>query len=329
MNRRWLMLGAMAFLVITGFSATFLAPPAPGDSAAGDPPVPTGPLVPSSPFPVATNEDLKALSDAPLRVEPAPVASPSAAEVVPAALAEAPALQEKMQNAALPVPIAKSGLPRIAILVADLGGNPALARAAIAQLPSEMGLGFSPYGSDLAALSSAARKQGHEIWVGVPMQPKRYPAIDPGKNSLLLSQPATENVRRFNWALAQIPGSKTGFYNMMGSAFTAKSTAMVPVLEAAAQQDIAFVDARSGLDTVGMNAARTALARAALSRGFIDEPQAGFARRLDQLVATARKDGEAVAMVSASPQTVAALSAWAATAKATGFELVTPGQLSR
>ncbi len=230
---------------------------------------------------------------------------------------------------ALPPELAKGGPPRIAILVADLGDRPADARNAIALLPRSFGIGLSPYGSALGPLAQAARAKGHEVWVGVAMQPKRYPAIDPGKNALLLSQPGAENVRRFGWALDQVPGPKAGFYNMMGSGFTAKAGALTPVLAVARLRQLGFVDARSDTDTNGPAAAQATGARAVLSRGYIDDPADQLGQRLDALVATARKDGEAVALVSGSPASIATLVRWSATATASGIELVSPGQLTR
>jgi uncharacterized protein len=299
----------MVFLAITGFSATLLAP---------SPPI----LVP---------EKITAPVTQPVKIaEPKqlPLAAPAPQPIVQApTVVEAPALPTP--NPALPAALPKEGKPKIALLVTELGEQPALTREAIAKLPRQIGLGFSPFGTLNASLADAARTSGHEVWVGVPMQPKRYPQIDPGKNALLLSATDAENIRRFEWALAQVPGAKTGFYNMMGSAFTAKASALQPIMATAALKQLAYVDSRSGVDTVGAKAASRANVRTLLSRGYFDEPAADVAKRLDSLVEIARKDGEVTAIVTVSPAAIAAVTAWASQTEAAGIELVTPGQLSR
>jgi uncharacterized protein len=302
----------MFFLVITGFSATLLAP---------SPPPATPQTIPTMPSPVAQPVKISEPKQLP------PIVSiPSPIVQVPAVV-EAP--NPPVLNPALPTAVEKGGKPKIALLITELGEQPALTREAIAKLPRQIGLGFSPFGTLNGSLLDAARASGHEIWVGVPMQPKRYPQIDPGKNALLLGVGDAENVRRFEWALSQVPGSKTGFYNMMGSAFTAKAAALKPIMAAATLKQLAYVDTRSGMDTVGPDAASRAKVRTVLSRGYLDEPASDLAKRLDSLVEIARKEGEVTAMVSLSPAAIAAVTAWANQTEAAGIELVTPGQLSR
>src|SRR3546814_17318756 len=63
------------------------------------------------------------------------------------------------------------------------------------------------------------------------MQPKGWPRVSPGPNTLLVDDPAAINAKRVEWALAQVD-RPSGAYTMMGSAFTSSATAMAPVADA-------------------------------------------------------------------------------------------------
>ncbi len=314
-RRSWL-IGLAGFLVLAGFFSVLLAPKpsAPSGEPAGEPPT-----------------SYEAPTGGPLSVPPR-VAKSAPAQATPATAppvaVPAPEISDTPPEPS-PPPAATDGAPKVAILMTDMGTSPAIARAAIASLPPPVSFGFSPYGSELAALTGAARAKGHEIWVGVPMQPKRYPAIDPGKNTLLATAAADENIRRLDWALAQVPGPRNGLYNHMGSAFTASSAALTPVLQAARDRGLLFVDARSGLDTVGPKVAAALKLRAGLSRGFLDDDPAALPARLADLVAAAKKDGSAIGLVEAKPQNIEALKSWTAALDGQGVTLVTAGQLAR
>jgi uncharacterized protein len=307
------------FLILAGFFSVLLRPEQ-GPGPAGEPPAPaTGqmPVPQPSPSPAAVRT---ALPLAQAAVSAPDVAAPTAAAVPPPLASPMPATPPTAPG------IADPG-PKVAIMVANLGLAPALARTAISDLPPAVALGFSPYGTGLAALTSGARAKGHEVWVGIPMQPRRYPAIDPGKNSLLLSLSAPENIRRFDWALTQVPGQPAGFYNMMGSAFTANRAALKPVLAAAAARQLLFVDTRSGGDTLGPKLAHEAGLPAALAAGFLDDDPAQLAARLDTLVASAKKSGGAIGLVEPGPRTFAVLKAWSDGLAASGVRLVPVSQI--
>ncbi|MDO9488963.1 MAG: divergent polysaccharide deacetylase family protein, partial [Sphingomonadaceae bacterium] len=153
---------------------------------------------------------------APAAALPAPAepAAPDAAEVAPVDMTavDAGAVDEASvvsvdtapaESAALPSPPpapspfapAFKG-PRIAIVLTDVGDNPAQARAAIAALPPAVGLAFTPY-PDVRALVRAAKADGHEVIAGLPMQPRAWPRVSPGTNTLLVGATAAENLRRF------------------------------------------------------------------------------------------------------------------------------------
>ena len=254
------------------------------------------------------------------RVEPAAPAAPVAVAAPP----EAPAL-ETIPPAQPPYAPEFKG-PRIAIVLTDVGDNPAQARAAITALPPNIGLAFTPY-PDVAALTRAARADGHEIWAGLPMQPKSWPRVSPGNNTLLVGAAPADNLKRLDWALARVGGNAAGVTGIMGSAFTESEAALRPVLGEVGKRGLAYLDARASGRSVGVATARAAGVRAATNDRFLDE-SGSIAANLAALEQQAKDQGSAIGYARPLPGTVAALQTWAATLEAKGILLVPPSSLA-
>lgn len=228
----------------------------------------------------------------------AQAAAPAAPESVPAP-AQAPAAAAPVRG------------PHIVLLMADAGLNVALTEKAIAGLPPEVAMGFSPYGDKLQALAAKARADGHEIWVGLPMEPLRYPAIDPGPHALLLSLPAEQNIKRVEWALGRVEG-EAGVFTIMGSAFTADADALNPILKAISTRGLGFIDGRSTAKTKSRIVARQIGLPLLVNDRFVGDPATSVAidRQLAELERLARKEGVAVGVIQPSAQVIDRLSRW-------------------
>lgn len=255
------------------------------------------------------------------RVVPPPPPLPASVEELPAA-----ATASEVEAPPPPPPYAPEFKgPRIAIVLTDVGDNPAQARAAITALPANVGLAFTPY-PDVSALARAARADGHEIWAGLPMQPKSWPRVSPGKNTLLVGATAADNLQRLDWALARV-GSAAGVTGIMGSAFTESEAALRPVLGEVGKRGLAYLDARASGRSVGVVTARAAGVRAAANDRFLDESDS-IAAHLAALEQQAKSQGSAIGYARPLPATVTALAAWAATLEAKGILLVPPSSLA-
>lgn len=220
--------------------------------------------------------------------------------------------------------------PLVAIVLTELGPNAGAAKAAIDRLPPAVSLAFSPYADASRDLAKAAKGGGHEVWLSVPMQPKSYPRVNPGKNVLLTGESGAENVRRLTWALSRVD-APVGITNMMGSAFTENAEAMRPVLDAAKAKRLFYVDARSSGRSVGEKEARAIGLAAATNDRFLDEPetQANIRRNLDDLVATAKRRGFAIGYARPVAATISELEAWSAALEAKGVTLVGASVVAR
>ena len=254
----------------------------------------------------------------PIVEAPAPIPSVDVAPV--------PAAEANTELSADPAPVAFDG-PRIAILLTGVGIDPAQSRAAIAKLPAEIGLAFSPYPDATVALAVAARADGHEVWAAIPMQPKAWPTVSPGTNTLTVGTAAADNRQRLDWALKRI-GPATGITSIMGSAFTESAESLDPVMAALRSRKLMLLDSRSSAKSLALVRARAAGVPALLNDRFLDEND-DLAARLATLEQTARDNGSAVGLASPKPQSVAAIAAWAKTLEAKGVKLVAPGTLAK
>src|SRR3546814_16680443 len=124
--------------------------------------------------------------------------------------------------------VCSSDLPKIAILVTELGGDAELGVTAIDRLPAGFGLAFLPGQAATRTLARRAAADGHEVWVGLPMPPKGSPRVSPGPTTLLVDDPSALNATRVAWALAQV-ARPSAAYQKMGSGFPPPPTPTAPL----------------------------------------------------------------------------------------------------
>lgn len=212
--------------------------------------------------------------------------------------------------------------PRIAVLVVGLGVSESATATAIERLPGEISLAFSPYGRDglLERQFAAARAAGHEVLIGLPMEPANFPLNDPGPQALLTGLPPPENAARLAWALARGQGY-VGVTNaasavLRGERFTASAEAMRPVLETLRERGLLYIEARPGERPPGLVPARAADV-------VIDERPARseIDARLAELERIARERGVALGVSGPSPLSLDRLAAWAPQVGSRGFAL--------
>lgn len=315
------------------------APPSPGGDAAM-PPLPSAqdvppmaakpPQEPAAPAPSATAAAPKpAAPTPPPKTAPAPsqaaappAGNPQTATAVappqPAPQTAAPAIWQKL---ATPFD-ANDTRPRVAVVIADLGLSSAATDAAIQNLPAGVTLSFSPYTDNLNNWINLARAAGHEVLLGLPMEPANFPTRDPGPRTLLTSLSPRENLDRLDWVLGRATGY-VGVTNYMGSRFTTSPQALRPVLTTLRDRGLMFLDARTTpRSEAGRLATEISLPRTINDR-FIDEQasRASIDAMLADVERVARETGNAVAMGQPYPVTFERLLAWLPTLESKGIAL--------
>jgi polysaccharide deacetylase 2 family uncharacterized protein YibQ len=217
---------------------------------------------------------------------------------------------------ALPPPPALRGVhevarrPVIAICIDDLGEDIAGTDKAMA-LPAEVALSFLPYAETTPFLAAEAERHGHLILAHVPMQ--ALDGRDPGPMGLKPGMAVDEIARRLGWNLARVPGA-AGVNNHEGSRFTSDAALLEPVMATLKARHLFFLDSRTAGSSVGEAVALHAGVMTGGRDVFLDDDQSRAAVRaqLDNLVATARRQGSAIAIGHPHDATLKLLAAWLA-----------------
>jgi polysaccharide deacetylase 2 family uncharacterized protein YibQ len=219
---------------------------------------------------------------------------------------------------------------RVAIVIGGLGLSQTGSQQAIRTLPGEVTLAFSPEGNSLVRWMQAARQDGHEVLMQIPLEPFDYPRVNPGRSTLTVDAPPAATLENLHRAMGRIT-NYTGVMNYMGARFTAEPAAMTPVMQDVAKRGLLYLDdgtsARSRADAIAAQqgapfAAADMLIDATQDRGAI-------LKKLDELERIARARGTAIATGSAFEVTVEAVTSWANEAKARGIEIVPISALVR
>jgi len=251
---------------------------------------------------------------------------PGPDEAFPLAKAPAQGMTEDSRNGQLPAiaadgsqswqvyarPFSKADKRgKIAIIIGQMGLAGAATGLAMQRLPPGVTLAFVPVADRLEGWVEAARNQGHEVLLSVPMEPLNYPHDDPGPNTLLLALDAAHNVDRLEWALGRFAGS-IGIISPTGSHFTAEPNALRPILETVKKRGLAWVDARVTPYTVGdLLAVDIGMAHAHVDRIIDQDPsRGGIDGALAALEAIAAQEGSAVGYGEPYPTTLERIAKW-------------------
>jgi uncharacterized protein len=223
-----------------------------------------------------------------------------------------------------------SGKPMVAIVVTGLGINEQGSLTAIDQLPADVTLAFAPYGRTLTTTVAAARADGHEILLEVPLEPFDYPQNDPGPQTLLTGDPARANLDKLFWLMSRF-GGYVGLINNMGARFTASAADFSTVMEELGARGLGYLDDGTSNRSLAPQLAegnKVPFSRADL---VIDTnpSRASILAALASLEAKALENGQAIGIVSALPISVAAVAEWARELEAKGIVLVPASALMK
>src|SRR5215470_9197258 len=252
----------------------------------------------------------------PWRASPPPAAS---APVVPKAAREP-----------LPaVPPGPAGVPRIAVVVDDLGarrdvfdGLREIRRPlTVAVLP---GLPLSEW------TAREALQSGMEVLLDLPMEPYRFPEVDPGPGALLMAMSAQEMQAQIGAHLASVPGA-VGVTNHMGSRMTEDRAHMRTVLEVIAGRRLFLVDGLTSNLSVAYDEAKAQGLRAGRRQVIVDHGagESGDRMRWDEVAWWAETRGEVIVIAHGHPLTARLLREYVPRWESRGMRLVPVSQLAR
>jgi polysaccharide deacetylase 2 family uncharacterized protein YibQ len=213
-----------------------------------------------------------------------------------------------------------AGAPRIALVVGGVGLNARLSQSAIDDLPGAVTLALAPYGPSLEETAAQARARGHEILLQAPMEPFDYPRENPGPHTLLTGGSTLEDL---HWLMSRFSGY-VGVVNFLGARFSAEAGALKPVLSDIAARGLLYLDDGSSPRSLAPSLAAGLGLAAARADAAIDaraKPQ-DMDAQLAALEASARKNGQAIAVTEALPGAIARIARFAHDLERRGIALV-------
>ncbi len=209
--------------------------------------------------------------------------------------------------------------PLIAVVIDDVGIDRPRSRRAW-ELPGPLTMSFLPYAKDLREQARAARAQGHELMLHLPMEPNGR--NDPGPGALLVSMTDAEIRQRAAAALESFEGF-AGVNNHMGSRFTAFKPGMETVLRQIKARGLMFLDSRTTAQSVGDQTAHEMGVPSIVRHVFLDDDEAlpAVRRKLAEAEVLARRQGFVVVIGHPHEATLQALGEWLPTVKDKGMAL--------
>ncbi len=214
-------------------------------------------------------------------------------------------LEEEEAQGAFPAPYPpQARLPKVAIVIDDLGYDSGLARGFL-DLGSPVTLSILPAAPKTGTIVEQAGRRGAEIMLHAPMEPKDYPEVDPGPGALLQGMDRTEVRSLLAGHLDRMEGVR-GVNNHMGSLLTESGEKMRPVMELLRERGLFFVDSMTTSRSVAFETARDMGVPAAKRSVFLDnEPTREYMMiQMEHLLGAARHRGEAVGIAHPFPETL-------------------------
>lgn len=195
------------------------------------------------------------------------------------------------------------GKPKVAIVIDDFGINRNLADCFM-DLDMPITISVLPFLEHSKDIARSAHERGFEVMLHLPMQPQKWPNINPGPGVLLTSMDRNEIRGRVRAAIEAVPYA-AAVNNHMGSKFTEDRERIGWALKEINQHGLAFLDSMTSNRSQAYNEARRLNLTTSYRNIFLDNVQDEQAIRLQlrKLVTKARQDGLAVGIGHVYPVT--------------------------
>ncbi len=234
-------------------------------------------------------------------------------------------------EAALPPMEPSATLPRLALVVDDLGYVQPELVTRLCSLPIPFSVAVLPYLEYTRESAEVAHRLGKEVMLHLPMEPVGYPGPgrDPGRDAILYHLPETEVRHRVRKALEEIP-HRVGVNNHMGSRITPDRLRMGWVLQELKARKLFFVDSRTEKESVAFDVAEQLGIPTVQRRVFLDDDKAfpAMEKQWERAINLAEKEGFVVIIGHIYPETVEALEKLVPRSKGR-IRFMTAGQLAK
>lgn len=196
------------------------------------------------------------------------------------------------------------GLPKVAILIDDVGFDVELARSFL-ELKPLLSLSILPTAPHAKAIAREAARKGAEVLLHLPMEAKESDDGDPGAGALLVTMGEEEFVKTLNRHLSRIPGIQ-GVNNHMGSLLTEREDKMALLFRELKKRRLFYVDSRTTPETVAARIAMEMKVPVASRSVFLDHDpsQETMGAQWDRLLTMAREHGHALVIAHPHRETL-------------------------
>lgn len=196
---------------------------------------------------------------------------------------------------------------RVAIVIDDLGQNPAAARDLL-KLRSPLTFSIMPRLEYSRQTAESAHESGIEVMLHLPMQPRDDSAPDVSAHEIKVGMDRKQVGEIIETDLASVPYA-SGVNNHMGSRATSDAALMNEVMAVLAPRHLFYIDSRTAPTSVALEAARRSGIPSFYRSVFLDDTRTvpytlGQLRRLCRV---ADDRGVALAIGHPYPSTIAAL----------------------
>lgn len=185
-------------------------------------------------------------------------------------------------------------LPKVAFIIDDIGYDVSLA-ASFLDLEIPVSLSVLPDAPFSRKIADETARKGGDLLLHLPMEPKNYPEVNPGKGALMVNMDRETIQRIVKRQIIKFPGLK-GVNHHMGSLFTENYIKMKHVLDEVKRHDLYYVDSRTTNRTVAYKVAKALGVPAAEKNWFIDNDlsEKALKYQMDRLLGVARFSGSAI-----------------------------------
>ena len=211
---------------------------------------------------------------------------------------------------------------KLAVIVDDCGYDMSSVRTLLnTGLPFNFAvLPYKPYSSDVLEM---IKSDGRVAMLHLPMEPVDRSAMSEGSSTICTDMSKDKILELTRKAINSLPGV-SGVNNHQGSKATADSATMTTVLQELRNQDLFFVDSRTSSKSVARDKAVAMGVPTARNDIFLDNSSdvQAIRNQIYKAMDIAEKNGSAIAICHARPNTAKAWSMYAEEIKNTGIELV-------
>lgn len=211
---------------------------------------------------------------------------------------------------------------KLAVIVDDCGYDMSSVRTLLnTGLPLNFAvLPYKPYSSDVLEM---IKSDGRVAMLHLPMEPMDRSAMSEGSSTICTDMSKDRILELTRKAINSLPGV-SGVNNHQGSKATADSATMTTVLQELRNQDLFFVDSRTSSKSVARDKAVAMGVPTARNDIFLDNSSdvQAIRKQIYKAMDIAEKNGSAIAICHARPNTAKAWSMYAEEIKNTGIELV-------